>query len=299
MSWLLARLRSFVSWLKTTRAWPFLGWWATFLRHHKPALVGFVLVTGVVLTALLGPILFPYGPSDVFQSWLTPALKHPLGTDSQGYDLTARMVYGARTTLLVALASMTLSLFLGTLLGALSGYAGGKVDMLLMRFVDFAMSFPSFLLAMVVVAILGRRQENLILAVGLVGTPLFARQVRAEVLRVTSLEYVTAARAMGYGWARILFAHVLPNSLAPIIVLGTLGMGSAILDVAGLNFLGLGGDPFAVPEWGMILTQGWKKLPQANLQVTISGLAIFVTVMGFNLLGDGLKDELDPRTRRR
>ena len=128
---------------------------------------------------------------------------------------------------------------------------------------------------------------------------MFARQVRAEVIRVRTLEFVTAARALGIRPPRVLALHVLPNSLAPIVVLGTLGLGSAILDVAGLNFLGLGGDPFEPPEWGLILAQGWDKRPDANLQIAMAGLAIFVTVLGFNLLGDGLKDELDPRTRRR
>ncbi len=276
-----------------------LRWFATFLRHHRPAAVGFVLVAAVVLTALVGPIVVPHAPDDVFERFVDPSWSHPLGTDSQGYDLLARMVYGARTTLLIALVSMTLSLLLGTLAGAIAGFVGGAVDMVIMRGVDFAMSFPGFLLAMVTVAVLGTRLENVIVAVGLVGAPLFARQVRAEVLRVASQEYVTAARALGPTPARVLFVHVLPNSLAPVIVLGTLGMGSAILDVAGLNFLGLGGDPYRIPEWGLILTQGWAKRPDANLQVAAAGLAIFVTVLGFNLLGDGLKDELDPRTRRR
>lgn len=277
----------------------FLRWAGVFLRHHRPALVGFVLVTAVVLTALLGPLLLSVGPDDVFPRFSDPSGEHYLGTDSQGYDIYVRMVHGARTTLAIALASMTLSLVLGSLLGAVSGFAGGKTDLLLMRVVDIAMSFPSFLLAMVTVAVLGTELENVILAVGLVGAPMFARQVRAEVLRVASEEYVVAARSLGFTPTRALFAHVIPNSLAPIIVLGTLGMGSAILDVAGLNFLGLGGDPFRIPEWGLILTQGWDKRPDANLQVAVAGLAIFVTVLGFNLLGDGLKDELDPRTRRR
>ena len=274
-------------------------WLWTFLRHHRPALVGFVLVAGVVATALVGPLLVPHAPGEAFERFLPASLSHPLGTDSQGYDVLARMVHGARTTLGVALASMTLSLLLGTAAGAVAGFAGGLADLVIMRAVDFAMSFPSFLLAMVTVAVLGTRLENVILAVGLVGAPLFARQVRAEVLRVVAQEYVTAAWALGPSPARVLLRHVLPNSLAPVVVLGTLGMGTAILDVAGLNFLGLGGDPYRVPEWGLILTQGWGERPKADLQVTVAGLAIFVTVLGFNLLGDGLKDELDPRTRRR
>ena len=277
----------------------FTTWLLAFLRHHRPALVGTVLVVIVTLTAVIGPVAVSRAPDDVFARFAAPGAEHLLGTDSQGYDLFTRMVYGARTTLLIALAAMTMSLVLGTLLGAVSGFAGGVTDLLVMRGVDVAMSFPSFLLAMVTVAVLGTELENVIVAVGLVGAPMFARQIRAEVLRVVSEDYVMAARSLGLAASRVLFAHVLPNSLGPIIVLGTLGMGSAILSVAGLNFLGLGGDPFRVPEWGLILTQGWNKRPDANLQVAVAGLAIFVTVLGFNLLGDGLKDELDPRTRRR
>jgi peptide/nickel transport system permease protein len=272
-------------------------WWGRFLRHHRPASVGFVLVALVLLVAVVGPLVASHGPTDPGERLLPASLEYPLGTDSQGYDLFARMVYGSWVTLAIALASITLSLCLGSLVGAVAGFVGGAVDLVLMRLVDFAMSFPSFLLAMVTVAVLGPSQPNLVVAVGLVGAPMFARQVRAEVIRVRGLEFVTAARAMGLTQPQILFGHVLPNSVGPIIVLGTLGLGSAILDVAGLNFLGLGGDPFAVPEWGLILKQGWNQ--HANLQISVAGLAIFTTVLGFNLLGDGLKDELDPRTRRR
>ncbi|HBP22121.1 MAG TPA: hypothetical protein DEA08_30605 [Planctomycetes bacterium] len=274
-------------------------WWLAFLRHHRPALVGFVLVTFVLGTALLGPLLLPYGTSEAFERFIEPSGAHWLGTDSQGYDLLTRMVRGAQVTLAIALASMSLSLISGTAAGALAGFLGGWVDNVIMRLVDFAMSFPSFLLAMVTVAVLGAELKNVILAVGFVGAPLFARQIRAEVLRVKAQEYIVAAEALGLSRRRILLRHVLPNSLTPVIVLGTLAMGSAILDVAGLNFLGLGGDPYQTPEWGLILKQGWENRPKGNLQVSCAGLAIFVTVLGFNLLGDGLKDELDPRTRRR
>ena len=276
-----------------------LRWGVRFLRRHKPARVGALLVALVALAAGLGPVLVPYGPNQPFERFLAPDLTHPLGTDSQGYDLLTRMLHGARTTLLIAMVSMTLSLLLGSLAGALAGFLGGLVDLVLMRGIDFAMAFPSFLLAMVTVAVLGTELENVVLAVGLVGAPMFARQVRAEVLRIKAQDYVVAARALGLSPMRVLFRHVVPNSLGPIVVLGTLGLGAAILDVAGLNFLGLGGDPYRVPEWGLILSQGWDKRPMANLQVAAAGLAIFVTVLGFNLLGDGLKDELDPRTRGR
>lgn len=279
----------------------FRAWLFDFLRHHRPALVGTVLVVLIVGTALFGPLLLSTGPDDSFDRFMPQSSAHWLGTDSQGYDVFTRMVYGSRVTLAIALVSMSLSLFLGTTIGAIAGFLGGWVDLVIMRCVDFAMSFPSFLLAIVTVAILGTELKFLVLAIGLVGAPLFARQVRAEVVRVRELEYVTAALALGYSRRRILVRHVLPNCLTPVIVLGTLTMGSAILDVAGLNFLGLGGDPYQTSEWGLILKQGWDLRANeiGKLQVSCAGLAIFVTVLGFNLLGDGLKDELDPRTRRR
>lgn len=281
-------------------AWERLGsWWLAFLRHHRPASVGFALVILILATAALGPALLTHAPDAVGARFAPPLGSHLLGTDSQGYDVWSRIVHGGQVTLAIALCSMSLSLCLGTLTGALAGYLGGWTDLIVMRFVDFAMSFPSFLLAMVTVAILGTELRNVVLAVGLVGAPVFARQVRAEVLRVKASEFVTAARALGFGPLRILLRHVLPNCIAPIVVLGTLTMGSAILDVAGLNFLGLGGDPYETPEWGLILKQGWEKRPKGDPQIYAAGLAIFLTVLGFNLLGDGLKDELDPRTRRR
>lgn len=274
-------------------------WLRRFLLGHKPALAGTVLVSMILLVAVVGPFCMGWGPFESSGvSFAEPGAAHWLGTDSQGYDLMSRMVNGARTTLWIALLATLLSLFLGSVVGAVSGYVGGRTDLLLMRVVDFSMSFPSFLLAMVTVAILGKSLSNLIWAVGLVGAPMFARQVRAEVLRVREMEYVTAARALGTPAIRVLVRHVMPNSLAPIIVLGTLTMGSAILSVAGLAFLGLAGDPYQQPEWGLILKQGWDEASRGNLQVLLAGGAIFLSVLGFNLVGDGLKDELDPRTRR-
>ena len=268
-----------------------------FLRKHKPALVGMGLILLMVIAAVGAPLIAPFDPMEGLNKFHQPvSSEFWLGTDSQGRDLFSRLLFGARTTLLVALAATLLSLVLGTLIGALAGYFGGAVDSFLMRAIDFMMSFPSFLLAVVTVAVLGKSLENLIWAVGIVGIPLFARQVRAEALRVKSLEYVEAARSLGFGHVRILARTVLPNCLSPIIVLGTLGMGSAILDVAGLAFLGLGGDPF-VPEWGLILKHGWDESSKGAFQVGVAGACILGTVLGFNLLGDGLRDWLDPRTR--
>ena len=228
-----------------------------------------------------------------------PGPAHWLGTDSQGYDLLTRVIYGARTTLRIAVLATLLAMVIGTACGAVSGFAGGLVDLVLMRMVEFAMSFPAFLLAMVTIAVLGKDLDNLIYAVGIVGAPLFARQVRAEAVRLRDLDFIAAARAIGASPTRILLRHVLPNSIGPIIVLTTLSMGSTILDVAGLTFLGFGGDPYKTPEWGLILKQGWNEIDRGTLQVTVAGSAIFITVLAFNLLGDGLRDELDPRATTR
>ena len=274
-------------------------WMYKFLVHHRPARIGVVLLAFIIIVALIGPLVVAYGPTQASAPNLPASADHLFGTDPQGYDLFARMVYGARTTLMIALAATVLSMIAGTLIGAIAGFVGGWTDTILMRAVDFAMSFPTFLLAIVAVAILGQNLENLIIAVGIVGAPMFARQVRAEIIRVVALEYIVAAQALGFTRMRGLFRHALPNSMSPIIVLSTLGVGSSILSVAGLNFLGLGGDPYRVAEWGLILKQGWEEVNAGTAQVTMAGLAIFITVLGFNLFGDGLRDELDPRTRRR
>lgn len=276
-----------------------LSWTWLLIRSHRAALIGACAVTTILLIALLGPLLVPYGPLESVGSAQSPNASHWLGTDSQGYDLLSRIVSGGRTTLGIAFVATMLSTLLGSTVGAIAGYAGGKVDMLLMRAVDFAMSFPTFLLAMVVVAILGKDVTNVVLAVGIVSAPMFARQVRAEVIRVESMEFILAARAVGATGPRILLRHVLPNCVGPIVVLATLMMGTAILDVAGLTFLGLGGDPYRTPEWGLILTQGWNDVSDRPLQVTVPCLAIFVTVLGFNLLGEGIRDRLDPRSKER
>ena len=268
-----------------------------FSRGHKPALVGLALVGTMVVTAVFADVIAPYGAMEnVGITDGAPSADHLFGTTAQARDLFSRIVYGARVTLLVALAAMSLSMLLGSLIGALAGYFGGLVDMVLMRFIDFMLSFPSFFLAMIIVTLLGRSLENLIWAVGLVGIPLFARQVRAEVLRVKALDYVEAVRALGFAHPRILGLVVLPNCLTPITVLATLGLGSAILNIAGLGFLGLGGDPF-VPEWGMILKAGWDESSEGAFQVFVSGMCILCTVLGFSLMGDGLRDWLDPRQR--
>ncbi len=276
-----------------------LAWTWMLVRSHRAAMIGATAVGFVLLVALIGPMLTPYGPLESVGDAQQPSGKHWLGTDTQGYDLLSRVLNGGRTTLSIAFAATLLSTLLGSAIGAIAGYVGGKTDMLLMRVVDFGMSFPTFLLAMVVVAILGKDVKNVVLAVGLVSSPMFARQVRAEVIRVEAMEFVLAARAVGISGPRILWRHVLPNCVGPIVVLATLMMGTAILDVAGLTFLGLGGDPYKTPEWGLILTQGWEAKDRFPLPVAVPCLAIFITVLGFNLLGEGIRDKLDPKSRNR
>lgn len=271
-----------------------------FFMRHRPAQAGMLLVLIVTVAAVGAPLLTSWGPRDTvsYDFFAAPSSGHPLGLDGQGYDLFSRIIYGARTTLRIALLATLLSLLIGGTLGAVAGYVGRWVDLALMRVVDFMMSFPGFLLAVVMVALLGKSLDNLVIAVGIVGAPQFARQMRAEVLRVKAMEYIESARALGYSHPRILAQHVIPNCLTPLIVLATLGIGSAILNVAGLAFLGLGGDPFDA-EWGLILKAGWNSPTQGAFQVGIAGACILGTVMGFNLLGDGLRDWLDPRTRQR
>ncbi len=271
-----------------------------FLKTHRPAQAGLVLIVVVLIAALFADLLAPFGPMEAVPNrFFAPAGgEHLLGTDSQGRDIFSRLLHGARYTLLVAMAATLLSLLTGSIVGAVAGYFGGKVETMLMRGVDFMMSFPSFLLAVVAVAILGKSLENLIWAVGIAGAPSFARQVRAEVLRIKGLEFIESAHSLGYSHLRILGRHVVPNCLTPIIVLGTLGMGGSILSVAGLAFLGLGGDPF-VPEWGLMLKLGWDQSSYGAPQVGMAGACILITVLGFNLLGDGLRDWLDPRSRQR
>lgn len=267
------------------------------LGRDRGAIIGLVLVGIVVAMALLAP-LAPYGPSERGAIREPPSSTHWLGTDQSGYDVFSRLLYGARLSLLTGIAAVLLSLLVGVPLGAISGYAGGWVDGTLMRFVDVMLAFPSVVLAIAIATMFGAGDVMpVIVAVGVVGIPTIARQVRGSVLQVRTLDYVTAARAMGMSPGRILVRHVLPNCLAPIIVLSTLGVGFAILSAAGLNFLGLGPEA-RVAEWGVMLKDGYSYATRGEQWVIVPpGVAIAVTVLGFNLLGDGLRRALDPRAR--
>jgi len=270
------------------------------LRRDPLFWVGAVLLGLVIAMALLAGPLSAHAPDQrVGEPRVEPSAAHVLGTDGNGYDVWSRLLHGARTSLLTGLAAVALALAIGMPLGAISGWSGGFVDGLIMRTVDVMLAFPSVLLALVIAAVAGGGSvSTLILAVGVVQVPIFARQVRASVLQAREEDWVTACRAGGLPAARILFRHVLPNCLAPVIVLATLGIGSAILSAAGLSWLGLGPDPTA-PEWGVMLQDGFKYVRDREQWIVVPpGAAIAVTALGFNLLGDALRSALDPRMAR-
>jgi len=260
-------------------------------------MIGLGMVLLVVLMALAAPLV-PYGPTDRGAIRSAPSAAHWLGTDQSGYDVLSRLFYGARISLLTGIAAVFLALFVGVPLGAVSGYAGGWLDNVLMRVTDVMLAFPSVVLAIAIATLFDVRAVGpVIVAVGVVAIPQIARQVRGSVLQVKQSDYVLAARAQGFSPARVLLGHVLPNCLAPILVLATLGIGFAILSAAGLSFLGLGPEA-RTAEWGVMLKDAYPFVRGPEQWIVIPpGLAIAVTVLGFNLLGDGLRRALDPRTR--
>lgn len=268
------------------------------LSRDKLALAGLAIMGAFALTAILAPVLAPYDPIE--QSLVDrrepPSSQNPLGLDDLGRDILSRVIFGARKSLQVGVLSVTMAIVVGTWIGATSGYLGGWVDSLVMRIMDIMLAFPALLLAIAIVTILGPGLLNMLYAIGIVSIPVYARVARASVLGVKVQDYVLAARSLGASPVRILVRHVMPNCLTPLIVQGTLGIGTAILDAAGLSFLGLGAQP-PTPEWGAMLGQGRYAMFTAPHIVLFPGLAIVLTVLGFNLLGDGLRDALDPRLR--
>jgi peptide/nickel transport system permease protein len=275
--------------------------WRRFARSYA-AWSGIALVGEFVPIAILADAIAPYGPNVRFpkdeagqevDGPQPPSRRNWLGTDSSYKDVLTRVMYGARLSLLAGVISIALAILLGTPLGALAGYFGGRVDTLLMRSIDVALAFPSVLIALLVAAAFSPGWATVVIAVGLINVPIFARQVRATVLTVVHLEYVLASRAMGAATWHILTRVILPSLVSPIVVLASLSVGMAILEVAGLSFLGLGGDPTEA-EWGSMLGQARSYWNQNLWFAFAPGGAISLTVLGFNLLGDGLRDALDP-----
>lgn len=268
------------------------------LLRNKLAIVGMVILAAFLLSAIFAPWLAPYDPvkQELVKRRQPPSREHLLGLDEVGRDILSRIIFGARTSLRVGVGSVSFAIVIGALTGAVSGYLGGWVDNLVMRLMDILLAFPSMLLAIAIVSILGPGLMNMLYAIAIVSIPQYARIVRASVLSVKEQDYILAARAIGCPPSHILFRNVLPNCLTPLIVQATLGIATAILDAAGLSFLGLGAQP-PTPEWGAMLGRGRGSVFTAPHIVFFPGLAIMLTVLGFNLLGDGLRDALDVRLR--
>jgi peptide/nickel transport system permease protein len=276
---------------------PWLDAWRSF-RKNKLAMLGLVIILFFILLAIFAPLLthYDYKAQNLMNRLQPPSSVHWFGTDDLGRDLFTRVIYGARISLWVGFFAVVGSVIVGTFLGILAGYYGKWVDTLISRFFDIMLAFPSILLAIAIVAALGPSLQNALLAIAIVNIPTFGRLVRAKVLSLKEEEFIMAARAQGMKDRRILFHHVLPNSLAPIIVQGTLGIATAILEAAALGFLGMGAQP-PEPEWGKMLSDSRQFIQLAPWTVIFPGISIMFTVLGFNLMGDGLRDVLDPRMK--
>jgi ABC-type dipeptide/oligopeptide/nickel transport system permease subunit len=291
--------------------------WRDALRHmlHKQsAVVGMVILGTLLLIAIFAPLIATHDPTQVLlgteagvKKRMPPCIhilgcpanepQHILGTDGNVRDFFSRLVYGSRVSLFIGLSTVSLAIVIGTVLGAVAGYAGGWADNVIMRFMDVLLAFPALLLAIAIVTVLGPGLINVLLAISIVSIPSYARVVRASVLSIKEQDFVTADRALGVSPVRILFHRILPNALTPLIVRGTLGIATAILDAAALSFLGLGAQP-PMAEWGSMLGAERNQVFTAPHLVFFPGIAITLTVLGFNLLGDGMRDALDPRLNR-
>ncbi len=268
------------------------------LSANRLAMAGLLVVICLVLVASLAPWMAPFDPNqiDVKSILLSPSWLHPFGTDELGRDVFSRMIFGARVSLQVGFVAAGLATLVGVLLGAVAGYYGGWLEAGIMRFTDMMLCFPTFFLILAVIALLDPNILNIMAVIGLTSWMGVARLVRAEFLTLKEREYVVAVKSLGAGDARIIFRHILPNAMAPVLVALTLGVAGAILTESGLSFLGLGVQPPA-PSWGNILNQGKDNIEIAWWLSLFPGLAILVTVLGYNLLGEGIRDALDPRLR--
>ncbi|MFW6273699.1 MAG: nickel transporter permease [Halanaerobium sp.] len=276
-------------------------WTISFRRMCKSrtAIIGIIIIILFTLIALFAPHISPYDPMEqnFIKSFRPPSSEHFLGTDEFGRDVFSRIIYGARISLQIGFVAVFISLIVGVLLGLIAGYYGSWIDMIIMRLMDLMLSFPYILLALVIMSILGPGIYNAMVAIGIVYVPQYARIVRSSVLSVKKMEYVMAARALGANDIRIILKHIFLNSMAPIIIQTTLSIGRAIINAAGLSFLGLGAQP-PTPEWGAMLSNGQDFLRNAPWIATFPGIAIALLVLGFNLVGDGLRDAFDPRLHK-
>ncbi len=265
---------------------------------NKLAVAGAIVIILLSLAAILSPLITRYDPNaiNLAEIYKAPSLDHPFGTDMNGRDVFARVMYGARISMSVGFISSGLAGIIGVIIGALAGFFGGKIDNLLMRFVDLVLCIPSFFLLLMVIAMLEPNIYNVMIVIAITSWPGLARMVRAEVLSIRERDFVQAAMALGIGRWRIIWRHIIPNVMAPVFVAITLGVAAAILVESGLSFLGLGVQP-PTPSWGNILAQGRTVMQFAWWMTLFPGLAIFVTVLGYNLVGEGLRDALDPRLR--
>lgn len=268
-------------------------------KRNKAALVGAYTILFLIITSIIGPYIVSGDPyeQDFMNKLSTPSSEHWFGTDHAGRDIFTRVIYGMKYTLFVGFASVFLGGILGIPLGIFSGYFGGKLDSFIMRIMDILLAFPGILLALAIVSVLGPSLTNVIIAIAIFSVPGFARIARGSTLATKKLEYIDAVRALGANDMRIIFRHIMPNIMSPLIVNATLFIASAILTAAGLSFLGMGAQP-PTPEWGAMLNQGRDFMFRAPHISLFPGLAIVIVVLAFNIFGDGLRDALDPKDRR-
>ncbi|MBY5606035.1 ABC transporter permease subunit [Rhizobium leguminosarum] len=290
--------------VKTGQPSALAEFWHYFSRN-KGAVIGLVVFTIILVVAILAPLFAPHAPNEQNRQvllavpfWMEAgSASYPLGTDAVGRDILSRLIYGARFSLFIGVVVVTLSVISGVLIGLVAGFFRGKIDTAIMRLMDIILAFPSLLLALVLVAVLGPGLTNAMIAISLVNQPHFVRLTRASVISEREKEYVIASRVAGAGTFRLMFNTILPNCLGPLIVQATLAFSAAILDAAALGFLGMGAQP-PTPEWGTMLAESREFISRAWWVVTFPGLAILITVLAINLMGDGLRDALDPKLKR-
>jgi peptide/nickel transport system permease protein len=280
-----------------------VGLWTDALRRMRrspAAIIGGTIIVFFVLVAIFAPFLAPYDPTrgNLADSYLPPGPEHWFGTNIQGQDVLSRIIFGTRLTLGIAVLSVVIGVSIGSLVGSLAGYFRGWIDSVLMRGVDIMLAIPGLLFAIAVVTFLGRGVVQIAVAIAILNVPIFARLLRASLLSLREADYVIAARSVGVRGPTLLVRHMLPNAIGPLIVQATLALATAVVDAAALGFLGLGPPDPRTPEWGTMLSDTYRYLNDAVYLAFFPGIAIVISVLGFNLLGDGMREALDPRLRR-